>query len=42
METPVTPVAATDLVQPVRAFGLSPEAGARLTGTVSLLLGGHR
>jgi type IV pilus assembly protein PilM len=42
METPVTPVAATDLVHPARTFGLSPDAGARLTGTVSLLLGGHR
>jgi type IV pilus assembly protein PilM len=40
--TPVTPVTATDLVPPARAFALPPAAGPRLAGTVSLLLGGTR
>jgi type IV pilus assembly protein PilM len=42
MQTPVTPVSATDLVAPARSFVLPAAAGARLTGTVSLLLGGSR
>jgi type IV pilus assembly protein PilM len=42
METPVTPVAATDLVPSGRAIALGPDAGARLTGTVALLMGGPR
>lgn len=42
METPVTPVSATDLVKPASSFALPPAAGARLAGTVSLLLGGAR
>jgi Tfp pilus assembly PilM family ATPase len=42
MDTPVTPVSATDLVAPARSFVLPAAAGARLTGTVSLLLGGSR
>jgi type IV pilus assembly protein PilM len=40
--TPVTPVTATDLMRPGRSFALPPEAGPRLAGTVSLLLGGPR
>jgi type IV pilus assembly protein PilM len=42
METPVTPVSATDLARPSASFALPPDAGARLAGTVSLLLGGTR
>jgi hypothetical protein len=39
---PVTPVCAPVLVAPARSFVLPTAAGARLTGTVSLLLGGSR